>query len=72
MFCPYQVSVDRRVDEPRVGVSVHQGVDLQLGLVEGVLRRGDHVAVDDLTNPGVQAHLKSRLWLKIWSSGTST
>ena len=57
MFCPYQVSVDRRVDEPRVGVSVHQGVDLELGFVEGVLRRSDHVPVDDLPDPGIQAHL---------------
>ena len=53
-----QVFVGRRVDEPGVGITVHECVDLQLSFVEGVLRRRDHVPVDDLSNPGIQAHLK--------------
>ena len=54
---PEQLLVDGRVDEPRVRVPVHQGVDLQLGLVKGVLVGRHHVAVDNLPYPGVQAHL---------------
>jgi hypothetical protein len=37
---------------------MHQSVYLQLRLVERVLRRGDHVAVDDLADPGIEAYLK--------------
>jgi len=37
---------------------VHERVDLQLSLVEGVLAGRDHVAVDDLAHPRVQAHLR--------------
>ena len=35
-----EVLVGGRVDEPRVGVAVHERVDLQLRLVERVLREG--------------------------------
>ena len=37
---PEEVLVGGRVDEPRVGVAVHERVDLQLRLVERVLREG--------------------------------
>ena len=39
---------------------MHEGVDLELRLVEGVLRRRDHVPVDDLTHARVQADLQSK------------
>ena len=55
---PEEVPVGRAVDEARVGVPVHERVDLQLRLVEGVLRGRDHVAVDDLADAGVQGHLE--------------
>lgn len=50
--------VQRRVHEARVGVAVHQRVDLQLRLVEGVRRRLHHVAVHGLAHAGVQRHLQ--------------
>lgn len=56
--CPYQIPIDGRVDEPRVRVPVHEGVDLELGLVERVLGRRDHVAIDDLADAGVKTDLK--------------
>ena len=37
---------------------MHQGVNLKLSFVEGVLRRGDHIAIDNVTNPRIQTHLK--------------
>jgi hypothetical protein len=37
---------------------MHQSVYLQLRLVERVLRGSDHVAVDDLADPGIEAYLK--------------
>lgn len=54
-----QLLVDRRVDEARVRVAVHQRVDLQLGLVERVRCGRHHVLVDDLSHSGVQAHLQA-------------
>ena len=39
---------------------MHEGVDLELGLVERVLGGRDHVAVDDLADAGVQAHLMKK------------
>ena len=37
---------------------MHEGVDLQLRLIEGVLGGGHHVRVDDLAHPRVQRHLR--------------
>lgn len=54
-----QSLVQRRVDEARVRVAVHQRVDLQLRLVERVRRRLHHVAVDDLADARVQRHLQA-------------
>jgi len=53
----YQLLVHRGVHEPGVGVPMHEGVYLQLRLVEGVLGGGHHVRVDDLAHPRVQRHL---------------
>lgn len=44
-------------DSPGIGISVHQGVDLELSFVEGVWRGLNHVAVHDLPDPRVQRHL---------------
>lgn len=55
-----QRSVYGRVQEARVGVSVHERVDLELRVVEGVRGRLLHLAVDDLPHPRVQAHLGGR------------
>lgn len=41
------------VEEPGVRVPVHEGEDLQLGLVEGVGSGLHHVAVDYLSYTGV-------------------
>lgn len=55
-----QVFVDRGVHVARVRVSLHERVDLQLGVVERVQGGLLHVPVDRLTHPGVEAHLSSR------------
>lgn len=39
---------------------MHERVDLQLRVVEGVRRRFLHLLVDPLPHPGVQAHLRDR------------
>lgn len=57
---PREGLVERRVDEAWVGVPVHQRVDLQLGLIEGVWRRLHHVTVDDLTHARVEGYLQLR------------
>lgn len=49
--------VEGRRDEPRIGVALHERVDLILGLVERVRRRSHHVVVDDFANTRVQANL---------------
>lgn len=54
-----QVFVDRGVHVARVRVSLHERVDLQLGVVERVQGGLLHVPVDRLTHPGVEAHLRS-------------
>lgn len=54
-----QVFVDRGVHVARVRVSLHECVDLQLGVVERVQGGLLHVPVDRLTHPGVEAHLRS-------------
>lgn len=54
---PRDFSIELAVDETRVGIPMHQRVDLQLSLVEGVRRRLHHVPVDDLANPRVQRYL---------------
>lgn len=40
--------VNLAVDKARVRVPVHEGVDLQLSIIEGVRRRFHHVTVHDL------------------------
>ena len=37
---------------------MHEGVDLELSLVERVLRGGDHIAIDDLADAGIQRDLE--------------
>ena len=37
---------------------MHQSVDLQLRFVKGMLRRRYHIAIDDVTNPGIEADLQ--------------
>lgn len=51
--------VNIAVDKTRIRVPVHEGVDLQLRLVEGVRRRLHHVAVHDLPHLRVQTHLEN-------------
>lgn len=50
--------VDAGGEESWVGVSVHQRVDLQLGVLEGVRRRILHLPVDHFSNPRIQTHLE--------------
>ena len=45
---------------------MHQGVDLKLCFVEGVLRRRDHIAIDNVTNPRIQTHLQKIVKIKIF------
>ena len=53
-----QRPVDVGGEESRIGVPVHQRVDLQLGVFKRVRRRVLHLPVDHFSNPGVQAHLE--------------
>lgn len=55
-----QGPVDGGGQEARVGVSVHQRVDLQLGVLEGQRRRVLHLPVDHLSHPGIQTHLGTK------------
>ena len=55
----YKSLVDGGVEESRIGIAVHQGVDLELSLVERVRRWMHHVAIDDFTGPRVQTHLQT-------------
>lgn len=59
-----QICVRRGVDETRVRVSLHQGVDLLLGVLKGVRGGLQHVAVDDLSDSGVQTDLEDRMGRK--------
>lgn len=52
-----QIFVGRGVHVAGVRVSLHQCVDLQLGVIERVQGGFLHVPVDRLTHPGVEAHL---------------
>ena len=56
--CPKQIFVRGWIDEARIRITMHQCVNLQLSLVKSVLRRGYHIAIDDVTNPRVEAYLK--------------
>lgn len=47
-----------RVEEPRIAVALHEGVDLLLSLVERVAVRVRHSLVDELTGLSVQAYLE--------------
>lgn len=49
--------VDVGREESGVRVPVHQCVDLQLGVFEGVRGGVLHLLVDHLSNPGIQTHL---------------
>lgn len=51
-------SIDLAVYETGIWVPVHQSVDLQLGLVEGVRRWLHHVTVHYFAHSRVQTHLK--------------
>lgn len=53
--------VDVGGEESRVGVPVHQRVDLQLGVFKRVRRRVLHLPVDHLSYPGIQTHLEGYL-----------
>lgn len=53
-----EVLVDGRVEKARVGVPVHEGVDLNLRLIERVPGGLHHVVVNRLADPRIQADLK--------------
>lgn len=59
--------VNLTVDETRIRVPMHKGINLQLCLVESMRRRFHHVAIYDLPYPRVQTHLrkiKRMSWVK--------
>lgn len=55
---PQQSLVGVGREETWVGVSLHQCVYLQLGVVEYAPRRLHHVAVDYVSHLGIEAHLQ--------------
>lgn len=57
--------VDAGGEESRVGVPVHQRVDLELGVLEGVRRGLLHPPVDHLSDPGVQTHLRGKTQIRL-------
>lgn len=57
--------VNLTVDESRIRVPMHEGVDLQLRLVEGVRRRLHHVAIHDFPHSRVQTYLQTQMTEKI-------
>lgn len=52
-----QQLVDVRGEESRVGVPVHQRVDLELSVLKHLRRRVLHLLVDYLSYPGIQTDL---------------
>lgn len=55
-----EVSVNGGVEETWEGVAVHQGVDLELGLLVHQVAGLRQVLVDSFSDPRVQAHLGRR------------
>lgn len=49
-----------RVEEPRVAVALHEGVDLLLSLLERVAVRMGHSLVDEVARLPVQAYLEEK------------
>lgn len=66
------VSVNGGVEESREGVAVHQGVDLELGLLVHQAAGLRQALVDPLTHPRVQTHLSTQSTTTFTVTGTRT